>query len=302
VRFFLSAAAPQAFPLVRVSMGGVNVVEAVRLYLLKMVGDARDSSPLRVLLMDSDTIGIVTMAVSKSEMLQRNVFLFERLAEEAQRPVALDRLGRPRTLAMKHLTCLTLVRPTAKSVADLCAELRSPRYGSYYLSFTNRLEDKDLKLLARADEHEVVRQVQEVFADYVPVMPWLFSLNLAQCYKAPETGTYQWDTPALDRTAQGLHALLQALGKPDVPHVRYQGNSPMCRDLASALRKRMQQVGPPSHENSVVSCGNTGLLILDRRNDPVTPLLNQWTYQAMVHEILGIHSNTVALPNAKGEW
>jgi len=35
------------------------------------------------------------------------------------------------------------------------------------------------------------------------------------------------------------------------------------------------------------------LLILDRRNDPVTPLLSQWTYQAMVHELLGINNGRV---------
>lgn len=37
------------------------------------------------------------------------------------------------------------------------------------------------------------------------------------------------------------------------------------------------------------------LLILDRRNDPVTPLLSQWTYQAMVHELLGINNGRVDL-------
>ena len=26
------------------------------------------------------------------------------------------------------------------------------------------------------------------------------------------------------------------------------------------------------------------LKVLDRSDDPLTPLLNQWTYQAMVHE------------------
>lgn len=36
-------------------------------------------------------------------------------------------------------------------------------------------------------------------------------------------------------------------------------------------------------------------MILDRREDPVTPLLNQWTYQAMIHEILGINNNRVDL-------
>lgn len=37
------------------------------------------------------------------------------------------------------------------------------------------------------------------------------------------------------------------------------------------------------------------LLIIDRRSDPVTPLLTQWTYQAMVHELLGIHNGRVNL-------
>ena len=37
------------------------------------------------------------------------------------------------------------------------------------------------------------------------------------------------------------------------------------------------------------------LLILDRRDDPITPLLNQWTYQAMVHELLGINNGKVDL-------
>lgn len=39
------------------------------------------------------------------------------------------------------------------------------------------------------------------------------------------------------------------------------------------------------------------LLIMDRRNDPVTPLLTQWTYQAMVHELIGIHHGRVDMSN-----
>ena len=40
------------------------------------------------------------------------------------------------------------------------------------------------------------------------------------------------------------------------------------------------------------------LLILDRRNDPVTPLLSQWTYQAMVHELISIQNGRVDLSEA----
>ncbi|MCO5591076.1 hypothetical protein L7F22_045053 [Adiantum nelumboides] len=40
------------------------------------------------------------------------------------------------------------------------------------------------------------------------------------------------------------------------------------------------------------------LLVIDRRDDPVTPLLNQWTYQAMVHELIGIKDNKVNIKEA----
>jgi len=44
------------------------------------------------------------------------------------------------------------------------------------------------------------------------------------------------------------------------------------------------------------------LLILDRREDPLTPLLTKWTYQAMIHEMIpsGIKNNVVDMKNVKG--
>ena len=39
----------------------------------------------------------------------------------------------------------------------------------------------------------------------------------------------------------------------------------------------------------------TLLLIMDRCEDPITPLLNQWTYQAMLHELVGIENNQIHL-------
>lgn len=37
------------------------------------------------------------------------------------------------------------------------------------------------------------------------------------------------------------------------------------------------------------------LMLYDRRLDPVTPLLTQWTYQSMIHEAFGIKNNVVEL-------
>jgi len=46
--------------------------------------------------------------------------------------------------------------------------------------------------------------------------------------------------------------------------------------------------------------GGPLLLVLDRAEDAVTPLLSQWTYQAMVHELLGLNNNRVKLKGAPG--
>lgn len=35
------------------------------------------------------------------------------------------------------------------------------------------------------------------------------------------------------------------------------------------------------------------LLLLDRKNDPITPLITPWTYQSMIHEFLTIEKNIV---------
>lgn len=65
-----------------------------------------------------------------------------------------------------------------------------------------------------------------------------------------------------------------------------------------------------------LSDNNTTLLVLDRRDDPVSPLLMVWTYghpsrvhvslltcsryQAMIHELLGIKKNRVNMKDVPG--
>lgn len=64
---------------------------------------------------------IVSMVYSQSEMLQREVYLFERI----------DMIGE--TESMKHLKCIAFLRPTGENITLLSRELRNPRYGVYYI-------------------------------------------------------------------------------------------------------------------------------------------------------------------------
>ena len=77
-----------------------------------------------------------------------------------------------------------------------------------------------------------------------------------------------------------------------VPMIRYLSSSEPCAALATRLTRRLRD----EYENNTKEFERDGhcvLLILDRREDPITPLLNQWTYQAMLHEMIGINNNRI---------
>lgn len=254
----------------------MNVILAIKQYISKMI---EESGPgMKVLLMDKETTTIVSMVYAQSEILQKEVYLFERI----------DSGGRE---TMKHLKCICFLRPTKENVDLLAQELRVPKYGLYYIYFSNVISKQDVKTLAEADDQEVVREVQEFFGDYIAVNPHLFTLNIIGCYQGAN-----WGSGALRRTTQGLTSVLLSLKK--CPMIRFQNSSELARRLAESVRSTINKdAGLFEFRKTDVP---PVLLILDRRDDAVTPLLNQWSYQAMVHELLGINNNRINLGNVPG--
>ena len=84
--------------------------------------------------------------------------------------------------------------------------------------------------------------------------------------------------------------------KSALPCIRYAHSSNLAKRLADALQARVTSEHKRSAGGTGIFGGGQGrclVLIMDRRQDPVTPLLSQWTYQAMVHELFGIRLNRV---------
>ncbi|CAH2093442.1 unnamed protein product [Euphydryas editha] len=254
----------------------MNVIQAVKMYITKMT---EESGPgMKVILMDKDTTSIVSMVFSQSEILQKEVYLFERIDSHTK----WDNL--------KHMKCIVFLRPTSENIALLSRELRCPKYGVYFIYFSNVVSKADIKTLAECDEQEAVREVQEVFADYLAVDRHLFSFNIVGCLHGRN-----WNQTHLQRCSQGLLALLLSLKRR--PVIRYEAGSEVCSRLAERVRELMRREAVLM-DNNIPFNGDLPppqLLILDRRDDPVTPLLTQWTYQAMVHELLTISNNRVSL-------
>lgn len=246
----------------------MDVCRAVGAYVERMLS----ATPgLKVLLLDEHTTPTVSATFTQSQLLAHEVYLVTTVGAERDR--------------MAHLQCVAFVRPDA-SLGALRHELLRPKYGSYYLGFSNAVPKAAIEALAEADTHQLVREVHEYYADYLPVTPPLFSL----AYEVPPQRLWgasadAWDKDALQRHTDGLVALLLSLRKR--PVVRYERRSALARELADAVAHHTTQPGLADLRRADVP---PLLLIVDRRSDPVTPLLTQWTYQAMVHELVGIQN------------
>lgn len=97
----------------------MDVHLAVKLYINRMIDECGPG--MKVLLMDKETTSIISMVFSQSDMLAKEVYLFERM----------DR--RTSNEPMKYLKCIAFVRPTDENVESLQKELRCPKYGQYHL-------------------------------------------------------------------------------------------------------------------------------------------------------------------------
>ncbi|KRX73338.1 Vacuolar protein sorting-associated protein 45 [Trichinella sp. T6] len=150
--------------------------------------------------------GIVSCAYAQSEVMQKEVYLFERIDTTVPRD------------PIKYLKCIVFVRPTPENIELLVRELQNPSYNQYYFYFSNVISKSEVKQLAEADEFEVV-----------PLGSHLFSLNLFPAYHCLD-----WSPNALKRTIQGISSVILALKKPVT--IRYQASSDMTKKLADNLK------------------------------------------------------------------
>ncbi|KAJ8291676.1 Vacuolar protein sorting-associated protein 45 [Rhodotorula toruloides] len=297
----------------------MDCLKAVQAYVDKVV---TNTSGIKVLLLDADTTPIVSLATTQSHLLSHEVYLTDRIDNPARHslpssssdaasssaaaypPAASSSKGIER---LPHLKCVCFLRPTEESIEACERELRQGRFGGYWLYFTNVLSKAQIERLAEADEHELVKEVQEYFCDYSPLTSSHFSLSIlpTPLHPAPNQRvmplygdspqTFSPHSPVFQRHLEGLTSVLLSLKKR--PIIRYERMSPMARRLGQELVYQMNQGQPDLWEFRKTATAPL-LLILDRRNDPVTPLLTQWTYQAMVHELLGITNGRVSLADA----
>ena len=275
----------------------MDVRQAVSSYFDRIVSSVQG---MKALLLDDDATRVVSMVYTQSQILEKSVFLTAPLIPKPP-PLTTDPNTPPPAPRekMMHLKGVILCRPTRAMVDAVVKEITNPMYGEYHIFFTNVLPQDSLRELAEADRHHVVKEVQEYFADFLAVNRDLFDFDLSGALRLTKSRgrwTRDEEDQIFRRSVRGLIAVLLSLRQK--PVVRFTAGSELCSHFARELKHEMERDKTLFEFGAITQTSETLLLILDRRDDPVTPILAQWTYQAMVHELIGIKDNLVDLSEA----
>uniref|UniRef100_A0A1I7SZW2 Ras-associating domain-containing protein n=2 Tax=Caenorhabditis tropicalis TaxID=1561998 RepID=A0A1I7SZW2_9PELO len=179
----------------------MDLVQSSRKLIQDMI--QLSGSQMKLLLMDGETTPTVSCSYAQSEVMQKEVYIFDRIENKTSAD------------SIKSLKCVVFVRPTAENIDRLVQELQEPRFNQYYLYFSNTINKYDVKRLAEADKNETVREVQEVFLDGIPLRKDLFTLNIHHIFDS----TFNVKDHSAERLKCGIVALLLQLRK--APAVRY---------------------------------------------------------------------------------
>ena len=270
---------------------------------------------------------LMSKSKSKSKSLEKVVVVPSR-EEESLRFVKAVCILRPTNENVNAL-CERLRGGTSTSSSN-------SSYGEFHVFFTNSIDERKLRAIAKADARgggNKVKQIQEIFCDVIAMDECAFVIDSRDCFKEdamrafdPNGGmrkrvgnnnssfqrtNYEYalmcdpswgvrnGTPLIDRCVEGVTSVCLALKRP--PMFRYSAKSNIARRIAEDAQRVASEREPGlfdfGRRNDEGYCH---VLIVDRFDDCVTPLLTQWTYQAMVHEIFGISSsNRVRAPDAQ---
>mmetsp|Transcript_17026 Transcript_17026/g.50813 ORF Transcript_17026/g.50813 Transcript_17026/m.50813 type:complete len:663 (-) Transcript_17026:822-2810(-) len=261
----------------------------------EMLGKVTDGD-FAVLVMDPDSTRIMSAACRVSEILTYRIALNDDLFKKRE--------------PQRQAAGIYFVTPCPASVARIAEDWMNPRapiYGSAHIFFTSKLSPQLLGvikscpgLLAR------LRALAEVNVEYLLADSHSFTLDepgaLATFFgEGSEDG--QHCRAAISRTAMRLATVFATMK--EMPAIRFRAAKPPDMDdddaptlearalvaqrIAVELDAQLQGMQAAELLPQTESCE---VVIMDRGFDPVAPIIHDWTYEPLVHDLLPIHSNT----------
>ena len=259
---------------------------------------------IKILVLDDITTPILSINCSQTTLLDNEIYLVENLNSLS----TFSNLNNRET--MRQLRCIVYISNSDASVDNLCKELHNPKYGEYQIFFNNSVSKIQMEKLATNDHYEVITSVINLYQDYIPLNKEFFYQSNQTFYSNPSNylkhmsdGNFDntmslmfQNSSQLESLAESISSLILSLDV-DVDIFFQKNSNKLSKPLSLAVNRVLRE----AHKHNIGTAKknkDTCVLIIDRfAFDPITPLLQPWTYQSMINEYLSIDRYIVDMSN-----
>ncbi|MES1919696.1 Syntaxin-binding protein 1, variant 2, partial [Bonamia ostreae] len=190
------------------------------------------------------------------------------------------------------VSAIYFVNPTPKNVRKICNDFTKKRsmYRKVHLFFNGHVSGESMEMIRRNTRLvEKLSTLKEVNIHFFVEEDRVFSLrraSLQTMYPISKKRTAK----ELKDIAKGLASLCLTMN--EFPYVRYMKSSECCENIAryfnDKIDSKIRKLSDWEYREK-----RAILLILDRNYDKVSPLMHEYTYKAMVADLLTLDKNFV---------
>ena len=223
-----------------------------------------------VLVLDEQASRVLTPVLGMYDLMEERVTLVESLEKRRQ--------------PFPEMDCIYVSAATDRSVRAICADWKGRAdapYAEAHVFFLSRLDDQQLAMVGATSELAArLKTLSELSLDFLALESQAFDLGAPGSFAlggapgAPEAAA-----------AKKLATVLATLGE-GRPCVRYRAGNARARAFGDAVLGELRALDLDDATKDAAT-----VLVLDRLDDALTPLVHEYSYRALLQDVLDVEGD-----------
>lgn len=233
----------------------------------------------KALIVDAESTRVISACCRMYDIMEENITVVEKI-DIARQP-------------LPNLEAIYFLTPKPESVEALINDFKRKEkdrpymYAAVHLFFTSKLPDSEFQKISSAAVASKIKTFRELNLEFIAYESQAFHLDMPNSMVVFYSGDKS--APAVQvKAVDKLVTLCATLN--EYPIIRYSQAGALPVQFARALQTRLDTLARTA-EGWSPNEDRATLLIVDRGVDPLAPLLHEFTYQAMVYDLLEIEND-----------